>query len=143
MVTARCPLRAWNFQLNNHWMESLDYRYHRVHTNSSLARADEGEPAAFTLIVAHRDPNPAAANTTTRSRGKGSKGFKGNWINTVGHSCGTMCFRYIAPEVGGGHLLDSRRRRSALGGSLLGRRALSLAGRRCDAATPAAGRRQL
>src|SRR5690606_38316943 len=28
----------WNFQLNNYWMESLDYRYHQIHTNKHLAR---------------------------------------------------------------------------------------------------------
>lgn len=27
------PCRTWNFQVNNYWMESLDYRYHRIHVN--------------------------------------------------------------------------------------------------------------
>ena len=80
------PCRAWNFQLNNHWMESLDYRYHRVHTNSTLARPDEDDPGAVTILVSHSDPNADGV-------------FRGNHIETVGHTCGTMCFRWIAPRV--------------------------------------------
>jgi len=106
------PCRSWNFQLNNHWMESLDYRYHPVHTNSTLARYDENEthggpetdetggrggetdkPVAasgpwVTIVVAHTDPNVAAGR------------FVGNWVSTVRHGCGTMCFRWVAPRVG-------------------------------------------
>ena len=26
----------WNFQLNNYWMESLDYRYFKIHTNNHM-----------------------------------------------------------------------------------------------------------
>ncbi|MET0592764.1 MAG: DUF1214 domain-containing protein [Polyangiaceae bacterium] len=69
----------WNFQLNNHWMESLDYRYHAISINrhSAEVRAD----GSVRVIVAHRDP-----------------GF-GNWIDTAGHSEGTMCWRWVrAPE---------------------------------------------
>ena len=80
------PCRCWNFQLNNHWMESLDYRYHPVHTNNTLARADDAEADAYTIIVAHADPNTDGI-------------FRGNWISTVGHACGTMCFRFVAPKV--------------------------------------------
>ena len=71
---------AWNFQLNNHWMESLDYRYYNIHINGYLAtyRPDD----TVCVIVAHR--NPGLANT--------------NWINTVEHNCGTMCWRWIKPE---------------------------------------------
>ena len=29
---------AWNFQINNYWMESLDYRYHRICVNNHGAR---------------------------------------------------------------------------------------------------------
>lgn len=68
----------WNFQLNNHWMESLDYRYHRIHLNShTAARAADG---SATLIVAHEDPGHT------------------NWIRTDGHTHGTMCFRWIRPD---------------------------------------------
>ena len=27
------PCATWNFQINNYWMESLDYRYSVVHFN--------------------------------------------------------------------------------------------------------------
>ena len=80
------PCRCWNFQLNNHWMESLDYRHHTVHTNSSLARADDAEQEQYTILVCADDPN---ADGT----------FRGNWLETTGHAQGTMCFRWIAPRV--------------------------------------------
>ena len=58
----------------------------QVHTNSTLARPDDDAPHCYTLIVSHEDPN---------SDGH----FRGNWIETTGHKCGTMCFRWIAPRV--------------------------------------------
>lgn len=73
------PCDHWNFQLNNHWMESLDYRFHRIHLNSATAasRAD----GTIRLIVAHTDPGLP------------------NWIETVGHAFGTMCFRWVRPAL--------------------------------------------
>ena len=68
----------WNFQLNNHWMESLDYRHHRIHVNSRTAAYESGGTAV--IIVAHTDPGHP------------------NWIETAGHSHGTMCFRWVRPE---------------------------------------------
>ncbi len=65
----------WNFQLNNYWLESLDYRYYNIHTNKHLATyRDDG---SIRIVVAHEDPGVA------------------NWINTVGHSSGTMSFRWV------------------------------------------------
>lgn len=71
---------AWNFQLNNHWMESLDYRYYNIHINGYLAtyRPD----GSVCVVVAHRQPQVPDVN----------------WINTVGHNCGTMCWRWIKPQ---------------------------------------------
>ena len=65
----------WNFQLNNYWMESLDYRHHRIHTNKHLARYEDD--GSVRLIVAHENPG------------------RPNWIETVGHTSGTMCFRWV------------------------------------------------
>ncbi|HKP55257.1 MAG TPA: hypothetical protein VJV78_00975, partial [Polyangiales bacterium] len=65
----------WNFQLNNHWMESLDYRYYTIALNKhSAVAAPDG---LVRLIVAHRDPG------------------LGNWIDTCGHRRGTMCLRWV------------------------------------------------
>ena len=70
---------SWNFQLDNHWMESLDYRYHRIHVNKHTARTrDDG---SVRIVVAHRDPGVE------------------NWIETAGHSQGTMCFRWIRADA--------------------------------------------
>ena len=68
----------WNFQLNNYWMESLDYANFRIHTNKHLATYEED--GSIRIIVAHRDPGLP------------------NWINTTGHESGTMCFRWIRAE---------------------------------------------
>jgi len=69
------PCDYWNFQLNNHWMESLDYCHHRIAINKHEAalRPD----GSVRLVVAHRDPGVA------------------NWLETAGHERGTMCFRWV------------------------------------------------
>ncbi|MCX4240703.1 DUF1214 domain-containing protein [Paraliomyxa miuraensis] len=72
------PCEHWNFQLNNYWMESLDYRHHRIHVNKHTAvRQPDG---SVRIVVAHRDPGLP------------------NWIETVGHESGTMCFRWVRAE---------------------------------------------
>lgn len=77
--------QTWNFQLNNHWMESLDYRYHTIHVNKSTAVYRENPDGIYRdskdvcVVVAHSDPQLPDVN----------------WISTVGHGCGTMCWRWI------------------------------------------------
>lgn len=74
-ATPPAELDHWNFQLNNHWMESLDYRYFRIHVNSETATyRDDG---SVRIVVTHEDPGLP------------------NWIQTVGHHRGTMCFRWV------------------------------------------------
>lgn len=74
------PCETWNFQLDNYWMESLDYRYHRIHFNKHTARAN-GD-GSVTLVVAARNPGVL------------------NYIETAAHLQGTMCFRWIrAAEI--------------------------------------------
>ena len=72
------PCEYWNFQLNNYWMESLDYRYHDIHTNKHLAQYEAD--GSVRLVVAHEDPGLP------------------NWIDTAGHMSGTMCFRWVRAE---------------------------------------------
>jgi len=70
---------SWNFQLDNHWMESLDYRHHRIHVNKHTARYRHD--GSVRIVVAHRDPGVE------------------NWIETAGHGQGTMCFRWIRADT--------------------------------------------
>ena len=65
---------SWNFQLNNYWMESLDYRYHRICI--SKGNAEYNSDGCVQVVVAHRDPGLP------------------NWIETCGHREGTMCWRW-------------------------------------------------
>jgi hypothetical protein len=69
------PCEYWNFQLNNHWMESLDYRYHQIALNHAQVRSSRD--GSVRLVVAHRDPGLP------------------NWIETAGHRRGTMCLRWV------------------------------------------------
>lgn len=72
------PCQHWNFQLNNYWMESLDYRYFTIHLNKHTARTlPDG---SVRLVVASRDPGVP------------------NWVNTVGHTSGTMLFRWVRAD---------------------------------------------
>lgn len=65
----------WNFQLNNHWMESLDYRYHSIDYNKHTTRYEPD--GSFRLIVSHENPGLP------------------NWVDTAGHDRGTMALRWI------------------------------------------------
>ena len=68
----------WNFQVDNFWMESLDYRYYRIHINDRNAVLNDD--GTVTIVVSHRDPGHS------------------NWLTTAGHGFGTMCFRWIRPR---------------------------------------------
>jgi hypothetical protein len=70
----------WNFQLNNYWMESLDYRYFPVCINKHAAKA--GADGSVRIIVSKINPgNP-------------------NWIDTCHHNEGTMCLRWYRLKNG-------------------------------------------
>lgn len=78
----RC--RAWNFQLSNHWMESLDYRYHRISVNNHTAVPEQD--GSIRIVVSHRAaPGPAAIRFP-------------NWLETAGHGNGAMLLRYVAAD---------------------------------------------
>jgi hypothetical protein len=65
---------SWNFQLNNYWMESLDYRYHTICINK--ATAVYHPDGSVKVVVSHTDPGMP------------------NWLETAGHTEGTMCWRW-------------------------------------------------
>lgn len=71
---------SWNFQLNNYWMESLDYRYFTICIN--MASAVYKPDGSVRVIVAHSDPGGP------------------NWINTCGHREGTMLWRWYRLKEG-------------------------------------------
>jgi len=71
---------SWNFQLNNYWMESLDYRYFNICI--SKGNAVYHKDGSVRVIVAHDDPGLP------------------NWIETCGHVEGTMCWRWYRLEEG-------------------------------------------
>lgn len=67
--------QTWNFQLNNWWMESLDYRHHTIHVNKHTAHYEAD--GSVKLVISHTDPGCP------------------NWVETAGHRNGTMCWRWI------------------------------------------------
>lgn len=72
---------SWNFQLNNYWMESLDYRYHTICISKGTALYEPD--GSIKVIVTDKDP-----------------GVK-NWLNTCNHLEGTMCWRWYRLEKEG------------------------------------------
>lgn len=68
----------WNFQLNNYWMESLDYRHFCVHVNKHSAHYEPD--GSVRIVVAHTNPGVP------------------NWIRTLSHESGTMCFRWVRAD---------------------------------------------
>jgi hypothetical protein len=81
LVVEATPPRCdyWMFVLHNHWLESLDYRYHRIHLNNHGARLEPD--GGVRVVVAHRDPGLP------------------NWLDTAGHRHGTIGVRWVGPNV--------------------------------------------
>jgi len=76
VIDARPPeCDYWNFQLSNHWLESLDYRYWPIHLNKATAKYRPD--GSVRIVVAHEDPGVP------------------NWLQTAGHERGAMCWRWI------------------------------------------------
>jgi hypothetical protein len=72
--------RNWNFQLSNYWMESLDYRYHRISVNADTAAVQPD--GSVRIVVAHSDPGDRWTN----------------WLTTAGHPVGAMLLRYVEAQ---------------------------------------------
>jgi hypothetical protein len=70
--------RTWNFQLSNYWMESLDYRYHRISINRDSAHYEAD--GSVQIVVAARNPGHA------------------NWLTTAEHASGAMLLRYVEAQ---------------------------------------------
>ena len=64
----------WNFQIDNWWMESLDYRFRQITVNKHSARYEAD--GSIRIICAASDPGI------------------GNWIDTSGHTEGTALLRW-------------------------------------------------
>ncbi len=74
------PCDNWNFQLDNYWMESLDYRNYTISINKNGARCEPD--GSVRIVVAHEDPGMP------------------NWIETAHHGEGTMCWRWYRLHEG-------------------------------------------
>jgi hypothetical protein len=64
----------WNFQIDNRWMESLDYRWLPVTINKHTVHYEPS--GSVRIVVAHRDPGVP------------------NWMDTAGHRHGAMGLRW-------------------------------------------------
>ncbi len=79
-ITGRPPAgRYWSVLLMTRWMESLDYRHHRVILNQRDAVLEPD--GSFRILVADRDPGAP------------------NWLDTAGHHQGYVMFRWLRSEV--------------------------------------------
>ena len=69
----------WMFVVHNRWLESLDYRHHRITLNDSNAVLEPD--GSLRVVVSHRDPKHP------------------NWLETAGHRHGTLGVRWVGPSV--------------------------------------------
>ena len=68
------PCDSWNFQLNNYWMESLDYRYFNICVSKGSAKLEED--GSVRVVISNQSKDHP------------------NWLYTAGHVEGTMCWRW-------------------------------------------------
>lgn len=73
------PCTYWGAQVWNRYMQSLDYRYHRVSLNHAQVTLEAD--GSFRLAVAPRDPGLP------------------NWISTAGHREGLVFCRWLQAET--------------------------------------------
>ena len=69
-------------------MESLDYRHHTVHTNSTLARPDREDANTYTILVSHDDPNSVREGEGEGGDGGGGEGEGGGGGEGEGEGVG-------------------------------------------------------
>lgn len=69
----------WMFVLHNRWLESLDYRYHRISLNDTSAVWERD--GSVRVVVSHSDPGHP------------------NWLDTAGHRRGTLGVRWVGAEI--------------------------------------------
>ncbi len=69
----------WMLVMHNHWMETLDYRYHPVVLNS--ATTERNADGTVRCVIAHSDP--------------GTK----NWLSTAGHARTILGVRWVGADV--------------------------------------------
>jgi len=67
--------RYWSVQIFNRWLESPDYRHHRVALNDSKIALEED--GSFRVVLAARDPGVR------------------NWLDTAGHASGQIVVRAL------------------------------------------------
>ena len=65
----------WNFQVDNYWMESLDYRYEKIHVSPETATYNAD--GSVNIVIGAEDPGVA------------------NFLSTAGHTTGTSLLRWV------------------------------------------------
>lgn len=79
ILEGRAPrARYWSVQIFNRWLESPDYRFHRVALNSK--DVEVAEDGTFRIVLSARDPGTA------------------NWLQTSGMRSGQIALRALLSE---------------------------------------------
>ena len=80
VIDGRSPACTyWGVQLWNRYMQSLDYRYHRVSIN--YAQTQIAADGSWRVVIAHRDPGVP------------------NWLDTAGHRQGLFFCRWLQADA--------------------------------------------
>lgn len=72
----------WNLQVNNHWFESLDYRYFRVHVHKEKANYEAD--GSVVIVISLKNPKEVLKES-----------IGNNWLTTTGHLQGVLTWRWI------------------------------------------------
>lgn len=75
--------RTWNFQVDNFWMESLDYRHYPIVVNKHGAKPRPD--GSVRIVVCDEHPGPAP--------------LPYNWLTTTGLREGTMLLRWVHAQT--------------------------------------------